>query len=95
MMVLIINHDRKLNFLNDEKFVVLKDICELKNLQDEEYTVLLLDVDITDDGIIKELSCFFEEIVITLRVLAVITTKANEKLREICNFHKISLLEID
>lgn len=94
-MVLIINHCRNLNFLNNEKFVVLKDVCELKHLHDEDYTVLLLDVDINEDGIIRELSCFFEEILITLRVLAVITTKANDKLREICSFHKISLLEIE
>ena len=94
-MVLIINHGRHLNFWNDEKFVVLKDICELKKLQDEEYTVLLLDVDINDEGIIKELSCFFEEIIISLRVLAVITTKTSEKLREICSLHNIPLLEIE
>lgn len=94
-MVLIINHGRNLEFLNAEQFVVLRDICELKKLQDAEYTVLLLDVDITDEGIIKELSAFFEEIVISLRVLAVITTRKSEKLREICSFHQISLLEID
>jgi hypothetical protein len=93
-MILIINHDKELNLYNNKHFVVLKDICEIKHLKDEEYTVLLLDVDINDDGIIKELSSFFEEIIITLKVLAIISNKVNEKLREICSFHKISLLEI-
>ncbi|MDD4000984.1 MAG: hypothetical protein PHX62_08870 [Bacilli bacterium] len=92
-MVLIVHHDKYLNLFNNEQFVVLNDICELKHFKEAEYTVLLLDVDINDDGILKELNCFFEEIVISLKIIAIITNKTNEKLREICSFHKLSLLE--
>jgi hypothetical protein len=94
-MVLIINHKQGVNLYNYQHLVVLKDICEIKTLADTEYTVLLLDTHINEDGVIEELKCFFEEIVISLKVVAVITNKKNPKLQEICEFHQISLVEIE
>jgi hypothetical protein len=93
-MILILNHDRDFNLYNNKQFIRLKDACDIKKLEDGQYTVLMLDTEINNEGIIEELSMFFEELIISVNVVAVITTKASEKLREICNFHNISLLEI-
>jgi len=93
-MVLILNHEQGINLFNNQYFVVLKDLCEIKHLDDKEYTVLLLNIKINEDGLLEDFHYFFEEIVITLKVVAVITDHPHEKLREICAFHNISLLEI-
>jgi len=93
-VVLIINNEKDISIFNNKQFIQIKDICEIKELNESPYTVLLLDVAINDEGVIEEFNFFFEEIIITLDIIAVITNKENKKLREICDFHKISLLEI-
>ena len=94
-MILIIKSEQSINLLNNEKFIVLNDICEIKHLQAEPYSILLLNVTIDDEGIIKEFNYYFEEIIISLDIVAIITTKPSKKLREICDFHHLSLLEVN
>jgi hypothetical protein len=94
-MILIIQNDNASNIYNNKDFFVLKDICKIKELKNPPYTVLLIDIMVDDDGLLEHFNYFFEEIIISLDCIAVITSKPSEKLREICDFHKISLLEIN
>lgn len=92
-MIIIIQNADNLNLFNNQAFIELKDICQIKTFKEEPYTILLLNTKIADDGMVENFNFFFEEILITLSVVAVMTNTKSDKLREVCNFHQISLLE--
>lgn len=91
-MVLIINKDSTNINYNDENMIVLRSVCDLKTYECTSYTIVLIDIEIDDEGIVEKYNFSFEEIIITLDVVAVITNKKSNTLQEICNYHKIPLL---
>lgn len=93
--MLVVIKSKESNIVNNNKnMFVLNEICELKKIKDEGTVILLYDVCIDKDGIVENHNIFFEEILITLEINAIISNKVNDKLHEIADFYNILLISI-
>ncbi|MCK9537358.1 MAG: hypothetical protein M0R05_07265 [Bacilli bacterium] len=95
-MILIINNkDKLLDIEADPRLIVFEDLCKIKKFNQEPYVILLLDVEIDKAGILSGYVYLFEELFITLDIVAVISTKHSKKLQELCQYYKIPLINTD
>lgn len=94
MILIIQNGDTNTSFSIPEKFLVFKKICDVKTYGKEPYTIVLVDINVNDEGVVEKYNFMFEELIISLDVVTVITNKQSFKLQEICNYYKIPLLEL-
>ena len=92
-MILIINNKNKTPDIEANPNVIIFDeLCKIKKYNQQPYVILLLDIEIDKDGILVGYDYFFEELLIMLDVVAIITTKYSEKLQELCHYYKIPLI---
>ena len=94
-MILIIQND----YLNTsisipDKFQIFKSICDVKTYREDTYTIVLVDINVSDDGVVEKYNFAFEELIVSLNVVTVISNKGSMKLQEVCNYYKIPLLVI-
>lgn len=90
-MLIIISSNKKVNYKN---IIFLDKICHLKKIKDKNNT-LIIDCNLLDDnGIIKIYNYFLEEIFISININTIISINSNDKIKEICNFYKLELIDI-
>ena len=93
-MILIIQDEKsKLRFNDCSKFIQFKSICNVKTYSNIPYTILLIDININDEGVVEEFNFLFEELLISLDIVAVISNRYNNKLNEICSDYRVPLIE--
>lgn len=95
MILIIQNNDTNTRFNIPDKFLLFKRICDVKTYGQEPYTIILIDININDEGVVEKYNFPFEELIVSLNVVSVITNKQSIKLQEICNYYKIPLLELN
>jgi len=93
MILIIDNREQKLDIKANDKLKVIDDLCKIKKFEQRPYALLLLDVEVDGEGIIKGYNYYFEELLISLDIIAIITTKTSQKLQEICDYYKIPLIK--
>lgn len=90
-MLIIISPNKKNNLKN---IIFLDKICHLKNIKDKN-NILIIDCNILDNnGIIKDYNYFLEEVFISININTIISINTNDKIKEICNFYKLELIDI-
>lgn len=96
MIFLISNPEKKhLKLFNAEnKIVFLDSLCLLKKVKDKNNTIIIDNININDEGIIEEFNYFFEEIIISISVSAIITNQLNKKILDISKFHDIPVIAL-
>ncbi|HEY8444909.1 MAG TPA: hypothetical protein VIK94_02130 [Bacilli bacterium] len=93
MLFIIKNRNYNLQIKN-EKIVILKNLCNLSKYKEEDNNILLLiNVDIRD-GIVTDYKFYLEELFIAIPISLVISNFSHEKVRDICEYHQIPLIEI-
>lgn len=95
MVLIIQDENTNVKFNDPYKFVFLKSACDLKTYRNGSYIIMLINIDVDDEGIVEKYDFHFEELIASLNVIAVITNKDSEKLREICTYYKLSLLQMN
>lgn len=94
-MVLIINDkENKLEGVNWPNLVIFDDPCKVKTYKRGSYVVVMLGASVEDDGKLSGYDYMFEELLITLDVIAIITTADSEKLAELCEHYHIPLISV-
>lgn len=89
MLLIIQNNMYNMNIIENHNVAILRSICDLKTYQACEYTILLIDVQIDENGIIVSHNFSLEEILISLNVVAIIAnfkTKSSKKSVTITKF---------
>lgn len=90
-MLIIISPNKKVNYKN---IIFLDKICNLKKIKDKNNT-LIIDCNLLDDnGIIKIYNYFLEEVFISININTIISINTNNKIKEICNYYKLELIDI-
>lgn len=97
-MLLIINGNDDLkmdkDIFNSTEYIVFESFCDVKYYENLDYIIILNKVEVGENGYVERLSFFLEELLISLKVKAIITNTINDKLIEICKFHNIFLVSI-
>lgn len=93
MMILIIQNP-DLKKVKNENIIYLDSICNLKYVKEEIEVLVLNGIEVDENGIINIYNFFLEEVMITKNIKIIIANKGNEKLKEICDFYKLSLIEM-
>ena len=94
-MILIasLNKD-KVKVYNEENYKYMDNFCNLSEISDSNNILVLRNINIKSDGIIKKYDYFLEEIFISLNIDLVISNKKSKKLIEICEYYKIPVIFI-
>lgn len=95
MLLVIQNKESNTSIYGNENIVVLKSVCDLKTYRTGQYTILLVDIEIDENGVISKYNFAFEELIITLNVISIITNKSSSQLQNICNYYNIPLIELN
>lgn len=94
-MLIIIYPSKKNNlFLTGKNILNLDKICHLKSIKDKKNILIINCLYLNHNGLISDYNYFLEEVFISINITHVISTNTNDKLREICSFYKIELIEI-
>ena len=94
MVIIIKNKEYNREIITNDNIVYLDSICKLKNIDDDNNVLILIDLDIDNNGVIKNYNFFLEEVLITINIGTIISNTRNEKVEEICAFHKINYLRL-
>ena len=94
MVIIIKNKEYNREIIANDNIVYLDSICKLKNINDDNNVLILIDLDIDNNGVIKNYHFFLEEVLITINIGTIISNTRNEKVEEICAFHKINYLRL-
>ena len=94
MILIIQDNDVNQNYKALDKVILFKSIFDLKTYKTGYYTILLINVEIDNEGIVIGHNFMFEELLTHLNVFAIITNRASNKLREICKYYNLALLEL-
>ena len=94
MVIIIKNKEYNREIITNDNIVYLDSICKLKNINDDNNVLILIDLDIDNNGVIKNYNFFLEEVLITINIGTIISNTRNEKVEEICAFHKINYLRL-
>lgn len=90
-MLIIISPNKKDNFKN---IIFLDKICHLKKIKDKN-NILIIDCNIlNNNGIISKYNYFLEEVFISINIDKVISINTNNRIKEICNFYNVELIDI-
>ncbi len=94
-MVLIIS-DRENNIRSDgnPNLVIFDGPCKVKTYKEGPFVILLLGARVEEDGRLSGYDYLFEELLLTLEVIAVIATEKSQKLIEICSRYHVPLIEV-
>ena len=90
MIIVIQNKD--LDQIKGENIKYLNKICDLKRINEDIESIVLNNITIDENGVIKDFDFFLEEVLITKPIKVIISNVRVPKLIEICNFHHISLI---
>ncbi len=80
--------------LLENEIIYLESACTIKQIKAPEVILLLDNMTINDDGLIVEKNIYIDEILISLSINSIITSKYSEKLEEVCRFYHINLIVI-
>jgi hypothetical protein len=94
LVIVVKNHEYQQEITNNENINYLVKVCHLKNIKSESNCIVLIDVNIDDEGVVTDYDFFLEEVIITIPIDTIICNFDNKKVREICDFHKLNLLII-
>lgn len=93
-MLIIITNKNINNFKNSNNIVFLEKPCSLKNIKNKNNIILVGDITLNDEGLIEELGYYIDEVFITIKVDCVIALNNNQKLKEVCAFYNVDLIDI-
>lgn len=79
---------------HNDNIIYIEKTCALKDIEDEHNILILLNLDIDNNGVIKNHQMFLEEIIISINVDTIISNTPNEKVKEMCDFHKINYFRL-
>jgi len=96
-MVLIIQKDfEDLKFEKlIKKITLFQSLSNIQTYNIDYYTIFLINIEINEDGFIKNTNMSIEEILQNLKVLALITNQKSKVLRKICKNYNVFLLEVN
>jgi hypothetical protein len=94
LVIIIKNKEYNREVIENENIVYLDNICKLKQINDDNNVLILIDLDIDNNGVIMNHHFFLEEVLITINVGTIISNTRNEKVEEICAFHKINYFRL-
>ncbi len=78
----------------NKNIMFLEKICNLKHIKDKN-NILLIDCTVLNNtGIITNYNYFLEEVFITININYVICINTNNKIKEICEFYNLDLINI-
>lgn len=92
-MLIIITKEKSLKNLNDN-YIVLEKVCTLKQIKNKNNIILIGNITLHNDGLIEELGYYIDEVFISTKIDLVIALQKNEKLREVCDFYNVKLINI-
>lgn len=97
-MLMIICPFKKINLFlearNSKNLIFLDKLCHLKNNKDK-YNSIFIDCSmLTEEGIIKDFNYSLDEVFITNNINNVVCINKNNKIKEICKYYKVNLIEI-
>lgn len=95
MILIIKKRETACAGIDNPDFTIAKSLCALKQYQCEPYVIVLLDAEIDDNGILKELSCFLEELFVALDIIAIISLKTPKILQDLCAYYNVPLFSVD
>lgn len=90
-MLILISSNKKINLKN---MIFLDKMCHLKRIKDKNNTLIIDCSLLNDDGIINKYNYFLEEVFITININTVISINTNSKIKEICKYYNLELIEI-
>lgn len=93
MLIIIKNKNINLR-INDKNIMILKDLCNLGKLKNQDNNILLLISLEIEEGIVVDYNFYIEELFISVPIKAVISNFSNRKVKEICNYYSIPLIEL-
>lgn len=91
ILVASLNKD-KVKVYNDDNYKYMDNFCNLSEIKDSNNILILRNITVKKDGILKKYDYFLEEIFISLNIDLVISNKKNKKLIEICKYYKIPVV---
>lgn len=91
ILVASLNKD-KVKVYNDDNYKYMDNFCNLSEIKDSNNILILRNINVKKDGILKKYDYFLEEIFISLNIDLVISNKKNKKLIEICKYYKIPVV---
>jgi len=94
MVIVIRDSGYDKEVIYNDNILYIEKACEVKDIEDEHNILILLDLDIDNNGVIKNHQFFLEEVVISIKVDTIISNTPNEKVKEICDFHKINYFRL-
>ena len=94
MILIIQNKDTNSNISDYENIIVLKSICDVKTYTEKQYTIILIDIIIDEDGVLEKYNFSIEELFVMLNIVAIITNTRSLHLQNICKYYKIPLIEL-
>jgi len=94
MVIVIKDKDYNREIINNDTIMYIDKPCNLKSIKDEKNTLILINLDIDNYGIIKNYQFFLEEVLITINVETIISNTPNDKVKEICDFHKVNYFRL-
>lgn len=93
-MLIIITNEKSQVLNNNDKYIVLEKVCLLKQVKNKNNILLIGDINLNDNGLIEELNYYIDEVFISVKLDFVISFKKSEKLKEICDFYNVKLINI-
>lgn len=94
MIIVIKDSEYNKEMIENDNIIYINSACELKNINDDQNILILINLDIDNNGIIKNYNFFLEEVLITINVDALISNIPSSKVEEICKFHKINYFRL-
>lgn len=93
-MILIIQNANLPEKIISDNIFYLNNICHLKKLENNPEILILNNITLDEYGIIKDYDFFLEEVIITKPIKIIIANFYHDKLKEICDYHHIFLINI-
>lgn len=81
-------------FNQNKSVTYLESLCSLKRIKDKHNIIIIDNITVNSEGIIEDFNYFFEEILISIKIDAIISNTVNSKLLEIAKFHNVPLIII-
>lgn len=91
-MILIIQNPNIKEEPNNDTFYYLNNICNLKKIEAKMEVMILNNLTLDNNGIIKDYDFFLEEVLITKPIKTIVANFYHDKLEEICQYHQITLI---
>lgn len=92
--MLIIITTKCINNFKNNNIVFLEKPCSLKTIKNKNNILVIGNININNEGLIEELGYYIDEVFITVKIDLVISLKNNQKLKEVCAFYNIDLIDI-